>query len=94
MKNYKKDAIWYWQDKLAKFFPTSEGPTNTEKMMFEYGYLEGINSNESNLSLALEALEDIANRNISANGFNYLDSAYEARAQEAINKIKRVYEKP
>lgn len=37
----KKDAIWYWQDRLAKFFPTSKGPTNTEISMFNYGLEEG-----------------------------------------------------
>lgn len=31
-------AVWYWQDSLAKFFPTSKGPTGTELAMFEAGY--------------------------------------------------------
>lgn len=30
-------AIFYWQDKLAKFFPTSTGPTDLEKDMFRQG---------------------------------------------------------
>lgn len=34
----KKLAISYWQDSLAKFFPTSKGPTETERSMFEAGY--------------------------------------------------------
>jgi hypothetical protein len=34
----KAKAIIYWQDKLAKFFPTSNGPTNCEIEMFKAGY--------------------------------------------------------
>lgn len=30
-------AIFYWQDKIAKFFPTSTGPTDLEKDMFRQG---------------------------------------------------------
>lgn len=33
-------AISYWQDKLAKFFPKSKGPTNTEIDMFRAGYIQ------------------------------------------------------
>lgn len=31
-------AIAYWQDRLAKFFPTSKGPTGSELDMFRAGY--------------------------------------------------------
>lgn len=34
----KDEAIKYWQDSLAKFFPTSPGPTNTEILMFKAGF--------------------------------------------------------
>jgi hypothetical protein len=33
----KEAAVAYWQDKLAKFFPTSKGPTNCEIEMFKAG---------------------------------------------------------
>lgn len=39
MRNEIKDkAIFFWQDRLAKFFPSTLGPTNTEIVMFEAGY--------------------------------------------------------
>ena len=31
-------ANYYWQDKLAKFFPKSKGPTSVELDMFRAGY--------------------------------------------------------
>jgi hypothetical protein len=34
-------AIAYWQDKLAKFFPTSKGPTSVEINMFVAGFKAG-----------------------------------------------------
>lgn len=34
----KQLALAVWQDKFAKFFPTSKGPTNLEIAMFEAGY--------------------------------------------------------
>lgn len=34
----KDKAVSYWQDRLAKFFPTSKGPTGCEVAMFEAGY--------------------------------------------------------
>lgn len=34
----KQLAIAFWQDRLAKFFPTSKGPTNTEIEMFKGGW--------------------------------------------------------
>ena len=33
----RQAAVAHWQDKLAKFFPTSKGPTTTELLMFEAG---------------------------------------------------------
>jgi hypothetical protein len=33
-----KEAAYFWQDDLAKFFPKSKGPTYTERRMFEGGY--------------------------------------------------------
>jgi len=32
------EATFYWQDSLAKFFPDSVGPTNTEVLMFKAGF--------------------------------------------------------
>lgn len=40
----KYQAIVYWQDKLAKFFPTSTGPTNIEIEMFKAGYEYAMNN--------------------------------------------------
>lgn len=41
MTNFEKAleaaAIFYWQDKIAKFFPISTGPTDLEKDMFRQG---------------------------------------------------------
>lgn len=31
-------AVVYWQDRMAKFFPTSPGPTDLEVAMFKAGY--------------------------------------------------------
>lgn len=33
-----KEAVYFWQDDLAKFFPKSKGPAYTERRMFEGGY--------------------------------------------------------
>lgn len=41
----KDKAIWYWQDRLAKFFPTSKGPTNVELEMFKAGYEKALSEN-------------------------------------------------
>lgn len=38
MDEIKKEAIYYWQDKLAKFWPTVKGPSTVEIAMFEAGY--------------------------------------------------------
>lgn len=38
----KQMAIEFWQDDLAKFFPKSPGPTNTEVVMFKAGYLKAV----------------------------------------------------
>lgn len=37
MGKFKQKAVEYWQDRLAKFWPTSKGPTEVEKVMFEAG---------------------------------------------------------
>lgn len=43
----RRMAVIYWQDDLAKFFPTSKGPTSTEILMYEAGYKAGqINAKE------------------------------------------------
>ncbi len=34
----EQEAVYYWQDSLAKFFPTSKGPTATEVDMFRAGW--------------------------------------------------------
>lgn len=33
----REEAVAYWQDSLAKFFPTAKGPTNVEIDMFIAG---------------------------------------------------------
>lgn len=33
----ERDAVAYWQNSLAKFFPTSKGPTSSEVDMFISG---------------------------------------------------------
>lgn len=47
----KDKAVWCWQDRLAKFFPTSDGPTGSELTMFEAGY-----------ALAKQELEEQGNK--------------------------------
>lgn len=42
MTDLRKEADAYWQDDLAKFFPTSKGPTTTEYYMFEAGFRRGL----------------------------------------------------
>jgi uncharacterized membrane protein len=41
LEEIKQFAVEYWQDRLAKFFPTSPGPTNTEVDMYTAGYTAG-----------------------------------------------------
>lgn len=64
----KYKAIAYWQDRLAKFFPKSPGPTTCEIEMFEAGYklLEAENT------LLREALENIL-RNVSLDWYVQLE---------------------
>lgn len=38
MDDIEKEAIYYWQDKLAKFWPTIKGPSTVEIAMFKAGY--------------------------------------------------------
>lgn len=47
----REKAVAYWQDKLAKFFPTSKGPTGVELDMYKAGLREG-------LKLAAEVVRD------------------------------------
>lgn len=44
MTKVEERAVWYWQDRLAKFFPTSPGPTTTEIEMFRAGFEAGVAS--------------------------------------------------
>jgi hypothetical protein len=37
----KNKAVEFWQNRLAKFFPTLKGPTGCEIAMFEAGYEQG-----------------------------------------------------
>jgi hypothetical protein len=41
VEDVDQKAIAYWQDSLAKFWPTSQGPTATEKIMYKAGYEAG-----------------------------------------------------
>jgi hypothetical protein len=38
MTTLKEKAIFYWQDSIAKFFPTAKGPSTVEIDMYEAGY--------------------------------------------------------
>lgn len=38
MDDIEKEANYYWQDKLAKFWPTMKGPSTVEVDMFRAGY--------------------------------------------------------
>lgn len=38
---YDKDALAFWQDRIAKFFPTAKGPTTTEAIMYDAGVAHG-----------------------------------------------------
>lgn len=51
----KDKAIYYWQDKLAKFFPKAKKPTGSEIDMFRAGYLTaGRDKHRAELDAALE----------------------------------------
>ena len=36
-EDIKQAAVEYWQDRLAKFFPTEPGPSGAEMEMFKAG---------------------------------------------------------
>ena len=42
MNSMKDKAIYYWQDKLAKFFPTLSGPNTCEIDMYKAGYRQAL----------------------------------------------------
>lgn len=54
----KQLAIVYWQDKFAKFFPKSKGPTDLEIAMFVGGY-EVAQKEEWAWLEELRALDDV-----------------------------------
>lgn len=61
----KRKAIEYWQNELAKFWPTAKGPSVVEIDMFEAGYNAGFKDNidvlKYNLKLETELLKDKLN---------------------------------
>lgn len=45
-EDIKQAAVEYWQDRLAKFFPTEPGPSGAEMEMFKAGVNWVINYEE------------------------------------------------
>lgn len=97
----KQLAIAYWQDKFAKFFPKSKGPTDLEIAMFVGGltaatpieiyeptYVEALEFENAKLRNALTTIKQI----LDIDGSNILMDAAYGVAHGALERLEDVVE--
>lgn len=83
MGNFKQKAVEYWQDRLAKFWPTAKGPTEVEKVMFEAGVNWALNEVKEVVQNKINSYKDKLQENIDQSSYNWsaYDEGYECAAQ-------------